>query len=84
MYRACLAVWKRTPHQLEMELIEGCLNGSDEGADEVEAEVSVEEFEEAVRGIGAYCEESRRLNGALPEARRGQRIRLLEQSAAFS
>ena len=62
LYRACLAVWKQTPHQLELALIADCLsadelkNSSDDVL-EFEKELNFEEMQELVRGIGVYVDE---------------------------
>ena len=61
LYRACVAVYGKTPHQIEMEMIEEFLkedecSGAGSATDDVE--LSLEEMEEAVRGIRAYGEEN--------------------------
>ena len=59
MYRACLAVWKQTPHQMEMKFIVECLDTSEKDDDEsTPIEISLSEIEEQVRQIRAYCDES--------------------------
>ena len=61
LYRACLAVWKQTPHQLELALIAECLSVDElkNSADDVfEKELNYEEMQELVRGIGVYVDES--------------------------
>ena len=57
MYRACLMVWKQSPHQMEMGFIEACLKESVEVEETEPVEVPISEIEELVRGIGAYCDE---------------------------
>lgn len=60
LYRACVSVYGKTPHQLEMELIREVLAESATEAVQVDVpdytEWNVKEAEEAVRGIRAYEE----------------------------
>ena len=60
LYRACVAVFGKTPHQIEMELIEAYLN-EDSGEEKVEVpdflELSLVEIEGLVREIPHYAEE---------------------------
>ena len=61
LYRACLAVWKQTPHQLELALIAECLSAEglkNSTDDVVEKELNYDEIQELVRGIAVYVDES--------------------------
>ncbi len=60
MYRACVAVWKQTPHQLEMALIAECLkfNETSEIADTSFDEISLSDIESQIRAVQCYCEDS--------------------------
>ena len=57
MYRACVAVFGKTPHQMEMEMI-GEVLGEVEGIGSTGSEVgemTLEKVEEMVRGIGMFA-----------------------------
>lgn len=54
MYRACMAMWKQTPYQIEMELIEACLRDEVE-VDEIEA--TIEEIQGVIDEMEGYWEE---------------------------
>ena len=60
MYRACVAVWKQTPHQLEMALIAECLKLDDtsEIFDNTSDEITLADIEMQVRAVQCYCEDS--------------------------
>jgi hypothetical protein len=60
LYRACLAVWKQTPHQLELALISDCLRADElkNSTDDVfEKELNYDEIQELVRSIAVYVDE---------------------------
>ena len=60
LYRACLAVWKQTPYQMELAMIAECL-GADEGIDcneeVVEKEWVVEEIQGLIEAVRNYRDE---------------------------
>lgn len=62
LYRACLAVWKQTPHQLELAMIADCLKLNElQNAPEsaVENELNLDQIQELVRTvIKVYADES--------------------------
>ena len=60
MYRACVAVWKQTPHQMEMALIVECLKdgGKCEMGDDLVDEINLVEIEAEIRGVQCYSEDS--------------------------
>ena len=60
MYRACVAVWKQTPHQLEMALIAECLKCDETGAvtDTPSDDVTLAEIESQIRAVQCYSEDS--------------------------
>jgi len=60
MYRACLAVWKQTPHQMEMALIAEFLKEPNAvWVEDVSGfDFKLSEIEEAVDAVGGYSEDS--------------------------
>ncbi len=64
MYRACMAVWKQTPHQMEMKLIveflqvDSLQNEGKEVVNTISDDVPLSLIEEQVRGIRAYSDDS--------------------------
>ena len=60
MYRACVAVWKQTPHQMEMALIAECLklNKTSEVVDNNSEEAILADIELQIRAVQCYCEDS--------------------------
>lgn len=60
MYRACLAVWKQTPHQMELAMIAECLEAA-EGVESPdigsEKETTLGEIEALLREIRYYSDE---------------------------
>ena len=60
MYRACVAVWKQTPHQMEMALIAECLKVDETGeiVDITSNEPTLADIEMQIRAVQCYCEDS--------------------------
>ena len=60
LYRACLAVWKETPHQMEMGMIVECI-GEGEAGDTVEEigeeEMGLVEIQGLIDGVRNYADE---------------------------
>ena len=56
MYRACLALWKQTPYQVELEMLEECMGEAGEVETVVEEE-TIEGIQGLIEGVEVYRDE---------------------------